>query len=268
MHPVVCKVASVGAFRLCNLVFVVGEDQILTAAVNINGLAEIFPCHCGTFNVPPGSAVAPRGRPERLARFCAFPKAEIHRVFLNRRNVNTRARLKILKRLVGQFAVILKSFCAEINVAAAFISIALFDKSGNQRLNSVNIFGCARVNGRFAHIQPLGVGSEFFNIPLGNLRHCYAFLVCLFYEFIVNIREILYKSDLISAPFKVPAKHVKHADRACIAYMNKVINCGAAGVNFYLALGYRGEFVFISCKGIVNFHFPSPLNSSICFSSR
>ena len=40
VHPVAGKGAAVGALALCDLILVVGEDQILTAAVQINGLAR------------------------------------------------------------------------------------------------------------------------------------------------------------------------------------------------------------------------------------
>ena len=45
VDPVVGEGAAIGAFGLGNFVFVVGEDQILAAAVNVDGLAEEFAAH-------------------------------------------------------------------------------------------------------------------------------------------------------------------------------------------------------------------------------
>ena len=39
MKPIVSKITAVGGFTLSDLIFVVGEDQIYTAAMNINGFA-------------------------------------------------------------------------------------------------------------------------------------------------------------------------------------------------------------------------------------
>ena len=42
MHPEACEGRSVAALGLCDLVLVVGEDEVLTAAVDVDGLAQIF----------------------------------------------------------------------------------------------------------------------------------------------------------------------------------------------------------------------------------
>ena len=41
VHPVAGKLTAIGALALGNLGFVVGEDQILTAAVQVDGLAQM-----------------------------------------------------------------------------------------------------------------------------------------------------------------------------------------------------------------------------------
>ena len=50
-------------FRLSDLIFVVGEHIIDAAAVNIDGLAEVFDRHCRALDVPPGAPLAPRTLP-------------------------------------------------------------------------------------------------------------------------------------------------------------------------------------------------------------
>src|SRR5664280_3817005 len=51
------------SFALGDLVFVVRKDQIFAAAMNVERLTEMFHAHDATFDVPPGSAFAPRRRP-------------------------------------------------------------------------------------------------------------------------------------------------------------------------------------------------------------
>ena len=80
--------------------------------------------------MPAGSALAPRGIPVRARPgFAAFQSGEVHRArALTSPTIDTRARLKILKRLMRELAVILELLGAEINVALCLIGIALFDK--------------------------------------------------------------------------------------------------------------------------------------------
>ena len=60
MHPIMRKIASISAFRLCNLVLMVRENKVLTTAMDINGLAQISSCHSRAFNMPTRSALPPR----------------------------------------------------------------------------------------------------------------------------------------------------------------------------------------------------------------
>ncbi len=61
------KMPAAGAAALGDFVFVVREDEIDTAAVEVEGFAEVFANHCGTLEVPAGSAFAPGGGPEIFA---------------------------------------------------------------------------------------------------------------------------------------------------------------------------------------------------------
>ena len=67
MHPVICKLHTVTAFALCNFIFVMGENKVLTAAMDIDGLSEIASAHSGAFDMPAGSSLAPGGLPVGLA---------------------------------------------------------------------------------------------------------------------------------------------------------------------------------------------------------
>ena len=45
VHPVVGKGATIGALTLGNLIFMVGKDQVLTAAVQVNGRTKVPAVH-------------------------------------------------------------------------------------------------------------------------------------------------------------------------------------------------------------------------------
>ncbi len=63
MAPKTRECAARCTFTLCDLVFMVREDEVNPAAVNVYIGAEIFIDHRRAFYMPPRSAFAPRGLP-------------------------------------------------------------------------------------------------------------------------------------------------------------------------------------------------------------
>ena len=99
VHPIICKRLSICTFALCNFVFVMWENQVLTARMNIYRFAKILVHHCTTFNVPTGSAHSPRTFPSRFALFLLFPKCKVHNVLFMFVYVNSCTRLQIFQWL-------------------------------------------------------------------------------------------------------------------------------------------------------------------------
>ena len=84
------------ALGLRDLVFVVREDQVLAAGMDVEGLAEELRRHRRALDVPAGPAAAPRARPGRLASLLVLgrdrlPEREVHRVALARVDLDARA---------------------------------------------------------------------------------------------------------------------------------------------------------------------------------
>src|SRR5690606_16654093 len=79
VEPVAGKAAMRGAAALGDFVLVVREDQIYTATVNVEVLAEVFQRHGAAFQVPAGTALAPRTRPEvgAILGLARLPEGEI-----------------------------------------------------------------------------------------------------------------------------------------------------------------------------------------------
>ena len=67
MQPVFNKRLNAGeTLRLGNLILMVGKDQVLSAAVDINTVTKILKRHGAAFNVPPRSTRTPGAIPARL----------------------------------------------------------------------------------------------------------------------------------------------------------------------------------------------------------
>ena len=71
-----------GRLALGDLVFMVREDQVLAAAVDVDLLAQILFGHDRALDVPAGPAFSPGGAPEGLAFLFRLPEHEIQRVLL------------------------------------------------------------------------------------------------------------------------------------------------------------------------------------------
>src|SRR5919197_3829068 len=69
---------------LRDLVFVVREDEVSAAPVDIELVTQRLPGHRGALDVPAGSARSPRARPGRLTLPGALPQGEVARVALSR----------------------------------------------------------------------------------------------------------------------------------------------------------------------------------------
>ena len=83
MHPVVHGLMTEGGAGLCYLRLVVGEDEIESAAMDIELLTEVFGTHRRALHMPSGEAFAPRTGPVHDMLGCRFlPEGEVVRVFL------------------------------------------------------------------------------------------------------------------------------------------------------------------------------------------
>src|SRR5579884_859529 len=81
MNPVVDELSSCKPFALCDLIFVVREDIIDAACMQVEMLAKVLHGHCRTFNVPTRGTKPPRALPCHLTPWLGrFPQGEVFRV--------------------------------------------------------------------------------------------------------------------------------------------------------------------------------------------
>ena len=112
VHPDVDKgfarFLSVGAFRLGNFIFVMGELQVGTTAMNVELLAQKAAAHGRTLNMPARSAKAVGRRPDSLFGLFglgALPEYEVQRVALAFGDGNPLTCSKLVDRLAREPAV-------------------------------------------------------------------------------------------------------------------------------------------------------------------
>ena len=91
MNPETSQFFARGGFGLGNFVFMVREDKVLSATVNIKGQRQILFAHGGAFDMPAGASFTPRAFPERFAFFGAFPQGKVEGIFFFFAGENSRA---------------------------------------------------------------------------------------------------------------------------------------------------------------------------------
>ena len=74
-------VVSLAGHALCDLAFVVGEDEVHTSSVDVEVFAQVLAPHCRTLAVPAGETVAPRRGPAHdVFGLGVLPQGKVGRV--------------------------------------------------------------------------------------------------------------------------------------------------------------------------------------------
>src|SRR6185437_8536802 len=107
MQPITREwLAAMRAGALRNLVFVMREDQIEPAAVNVECLPEMRLAHRRALDMPTGAAAAPRRLPAGQVGRRRLPQHEIAGILLVGRDFDPGAGDHFVPRAAGEFAVL------------------------------------------------------------------------------------------------------------------------------------------------------------------
>ena len=252
MEPVMHRFTAVAAFGLGDFVFVMGEDQIRAAAVNIEGIAEVFFGHGGAFDMPAGTAFAPGAFPIGFAGFRRFPQREIEGISLLLAHGDSGAGLHFVDGAAGKFAVGFEFADFEVDVAVDFVGEAVVDDLLYHGDDIVHMFGDPRMNRSFLHAETAGVLKVGFDVFVGQIFGIHAFFVGAVDDLIVHIGEVLDISHIIAAVGKVAAHHIKGHDGTGVAQMDIVIGGGAADIHFDFSLFHGNKFFFFVSQCIID----------------
>ena len=105
VQPVSRQRRAIGAAALRDLVFVMREDQVLAAAVNIDGLSQMFSGHGRALQMPAGTPAAPGTLPTRQLIGRRLPQHEVGRILLVRRHIHPGAGNLLVAIAPGKLAV-------------------------------------------------------------------------------------------------------------------------------------------------------------------
>ena len=253
MHPEVREIIA-GRGRLGQLVLVMRETQIQTAAVNVEARTQVLTGHRRALQVPTRAATAPRGLPrsgQRLALLIALPQRKITRIALTAR-IGIRRILHIVNALVGQRAVFLPGTHIKVHVTRIIqrrVGVAAVNQALNQSKHLGNMAGRARLIGRRVNTQRRVGPSKHL---LKTVRERPPLLIRdlalktglhgisgLRQNLIVNIGDVADRRHLQAAVAHPAAQLVEHQRRTDMAQVRFTLHRGTAIVDTRLT-GHDG----------------------------
>ena len=261
VHPIMYHIFSLGSYGLCNLAFVMREDKVHTATMNVEVLAQVFLSHGCTFGVPAGEAVAPRGRPTHdVFRLRTFPEGKVCGIVLLALSVQFAGGVEnIIQVASGELAVVMVLvvfFYIEINGTFTFIGISvlqyllykfyLFDDvaagmwldTGRQHIQCIHrlMIAVDVVLCHFHWFQLFQTG--FFR----NLVFTFVGIV-LQMAHVGNVADI---AHLVADVRQVAEQQVESDGRACMSQVRVTVHGRSADIHAYMRCMQRYEQLFFS----------------------
>ena len=202
----------------------------------------------------PGPTRSPGAFPRGLTGFGALPQDEIHGVFFILIHLDARAGDHAVQSPVAEFAVVVLAGHAEIDVAGGGISMASINQPGNGVDDPWNLAGGSGIFGRPLDVQRVHrmevVADEFFDqLVLGD-----AGLLCPLDYLVVDIREVLDMTNLVSLVLEITPKGVKDHVAERVPDVGGGIRGHSAHVHLdQIAFG-GNELLDLSAQGVVELH--------------
>ena len=231
-------------FRLRNLVFVVREDQIDAAGVNIQRLAQVLDGHHGALDVPAGAAGADGGLPERLAFLGRLPQREIAGVglfvFVH---VHARAGQVAAEIVVRELAVSGKGGNPEVDRTVAGVGVVPGAQALDGRHHVVDVLGGG--DQALGALQPQrgAVLQERLGIDAGVFRQRLVLGHGIADDLVVHVGDVHDVVEAESAGAQPFAQDVEEGEGAEVADMGVIVDRGAAGIHADGVVARRRELL-------------------------
>jgi hypothetical protein len=268
VKPVACEGLVRGGFTLRDLVFVMRKHEVFAAGVEIEGVAEIFHCHGGAFDVPAGAAVAERRIPRSLGGVVrglgGFPESEVTcGVFFILVEVDAGAVFDAGEIFLGELAVGGEARDAEVPAAVlGLVGDVLGGEAFDEGNHAVDVFGGARdllglLDAERGHVFEEGLLE--FGAELADGFACGRSVAD---DLIVDVGDVHDVVQFEAVEAGGAAEDVDVQKGAEVADVAVVIDSGAAAVEAQgLAIGGEERFDF-SGEGVEEFESHAGLDAA------
>ena len=234
MHPEPGELSPLmGAGRLGQLVLVVREDQIDTAAVDVDRQAENLFDHRRALAVPAGPSVAPGRGPTRLMRLRRLPKHEVGGMALVGGHLDAGPGDHVVEAATRQLAVVLGRLGIEQHMALGLVGAALGDQVGDgldHLLDEVGGLGLVRRAQGAERVHVFQIGLEK---ALGDDADLDAFIGGLLVDLVVDVGDVAGIDNLVLAieMAQQTEQHIEDHHGPGIADMGVAVDRGTADIH-------------------------------------
>ena len=255
VHPIFGIGLAGGGLGLGDFVFVVREDVVHPAGVEVEAFAEQLHAHGGTFDVPARTSPAPRRIPDHIAVFgyVGFPEGEVGGVvFVVFILIDARAGLHALAVEPGEFSIGWKLVDGIVDGAVVgLVGVALLEKRFDEGDHFGDVVGGGGiVLGRF-DVELGEVVEKSVDIFFGVFPERQALLDGGADGFVVDIGEVLHLGDPEPAELDVAAEEILEHVGTEVADVGIVVDGGAAGVHAHMLSVERDELLLGAGHGVV-----------------
>ena len=264
MQPVAHEGLAGGTLRLRDLIFVMREDQVLAAGMNVEGFAQLLHAHGRALDVPAGTAFTPGRLPHGAGRAIrilgGFPEREIAGViFLVFVRVDGAAipcgqagpAAHVLQVDARQPAIGRQGRNRKVHRAIADVGVAALDEARDQLDHGGDILGGAGINIRAANAERIEVRQEGLDHGRGDAANGDATLMRRSDDLVLDIGQVHDEADIERLPFEIAVQQVVEDKRAVIADVRRPVYGRAAGVNTYAFFAERRKGFDFAAERVV-----------------
>ena len=251
VQPVAHVVGAVGAAALGDLVFVVGEDQVLSAAMDVDHVTQMLMDHGGTFDVPARAATAPGGVPARLLVAGRLPEDEVAGVALVVGHFHPGTGEHVFQFAAGKLAVVGHGFHRKQHLAIRLVGVALFHQGGDHLDHLGDVIGGLGDNIRGFRVQRCHVFGKRRGEAFGEGADVLAVFRGSLDDLVINVGDVAGVDHFRVEPLQQAIQHIKHHHRAGVANVDEVVNRGATHVEGDAVWVQRNEVVLFPGEGVL-----------------
>ena len=256
MHPDAAEIALAGVRRLAlrDLVFVVREDQVHPAAVDLEAVAEVALGHRRALDVPAGAAFAPRAVEAPGVADAAFPEREVERVALVFAGLDAGADAHLVEVSLGELAVARERADRVVDVARAGLHLgdvgrAVLDERLDDRDDLADVLADLRLDVGHDAAELADVLLVLGREAGGERGRHLASLVRALQDLVVDVGHVAHVRHLRALAAEVADHDVGRERGARVADVGDVVGRRPAAIDADLAAFSGDDALELAARG-------------------
>src|SRR6185312_3148974 len=215
------------------------EDQVHSAAMDVEFGTQIGASHRRAFQMPAGASAAPRCGPGGFAGLGRLPQGEVALIaFAGGRAF---ALMNVVDLVAGQLPVLRVAEHVEVDITAGGIRVIGFDQAFHQLDHLGDVAGGPRLGRRWQDVQGVVGGGKGAFVGGRPFPPWPARRGGLGEDLVVDVGDVADEGDVAAARDQPAAQDVEGHAAADVADVRKALDGGATQVDGDVALAQRNE---------------------------